>query len=170
MDREHRLRRLLLQRASLAYRRAVSLEATQKGYLQGVAVETPEHTVAFRMDSKQQFLSAKGALSKRHMYVFVPVDAVPDAFLNRIWLRHVEANETEAMFEIDAEGVRPYMHKNDRTSEARELFSKGLSEEIEVFDEELVLGSVQQHLGSIKGLREMNHAFRAGFEIVPFDS
>lgn len=166
-----------LQRTTVEYREAIRLDEEEGGHLQRVVVETPEPTIAYRMDSKKEFL-LDGQVVNSSLYFYVPEDASPESWLDRFWIKTVEKDGIEAVYYINREhGVGIHEMESDielviQEAEAELHESDGLNgvESLDVDPELMTMEIIKSKRRTIKGLKILAKAVRSEFTHVKFEA
>lgn len=160
------LRQIALGRVTHEYREAATLNAAGGGYLEHFVGVTPEPTVAFRMDSKDPYLGEDRRLARQKMIIYVPEGWDPYERVTRFWFQYIQHDGIESMFEVDHNGVRPYMitEELEEAAEAEEVGS------IDITVENVMLAGVTQKRQSLATLSRLTNALREDFTHVRFRS
>lgn len=161
--KEARLRTKALKRVTFEFRKA----SRREGHLQGVAAETPEPTVAFRMVNKSSLRAGADRADQQNLFVYVPQGSTGEIFIDRCWTKFVLESGRSGMFSVNEQWAGVYdPEEQDRDVED---FAQKLSDASgEISAEAIALGGIKHHQVAITGLEAIIKAMRDDFVHVPF--
>lgn len=184
LRQEESLKTRLLQAVTLDFLEAEKIDSPDEIYLQGIEVETPIPTIAYRKDSKQLYLGQDGEINRETFYIYVPSDEDPSSWFTKAWFKKIDKNGIESMYVLDDDGFKVFQTVEDKLESERQarlesLQAKMDSEPKEVDDisvqiDELSANSlanlIDKERATAKNMKDLLGDLAHKSRLVPYDS